>query len=634
MDNAFVSGQKDDVGKDDSLQNLEDNTDMPGENGTNYSELKLKKLARRVNPQHALILNVSKRLQAGKSLIKDSFLRSIFGIGNKIPRHVVTLDEKYLRHCLELIHVNPAKAAQCNISVNLSSVKMGILSDGLNSAKIRDEGTFDLGRFVFDCPLAVGTDNVVIGPAQQWVVGSIMGSRSMANILKSPLLQKMGKLDVDPSLNDVKGSISYDFTSSPGGFGNYYSQKIGSETPISENHKYGSETMHKRLVSVSSINSTCSDQSFSSTSTTISQGMLQCTWKGGIPYFVFSLDNQKEVYVANLSKEGSAHNKGLDYIYLFHSSKGSDKEHGISDNESHLVGKMKVSTSFSICPQDSKIMETEFVLFSGNGTFNWEMQTSSHTHKKNKSLSKKVVEVFKSSHSSKQRTMPRFLRSSSIMEDSSWDPCQDIVKNSDALDGTNILEEELPPNLELTAIVVRDHFPENPRPEVGGWGLKFLRKARVKQYVDTLEAPVLSACSCGISDCSTSMDILVPAGIHGGPRTRNGGPSSLIERWRSGGHCDCGGWDLGCPLTILKARSSKEVGLPPTEMSEACKLFDFYILGSEHGSPTLRMINVHDGLYFIRFQSTLSALQSFSIAVACIHTQSPPLRPKFVQQSR
>ncbi|XP_022721894.1 uncharacterized protein LOC111279214 [Durio zibethinus] len=599
----------------------------------NYSELKLKKLARRVNPQHALILN-AKRLQAGKSLIGGSFLQSIFGIGNKIPRHVVTIDEKYLCRCLELIHINAAKAAQSKVSVNLTSIKMGILSDGLNSAKIRDEDTCDLGSFDFDRPLAVGTGSVVIGPAEQWVVGSIMGRRSMANILKSPLLQKLGALDVDPSLNDVKGLISYDVMRSPGGFINYSSHKLGSETPISDTRNYGSETVHKRLVSVSCTNSTCSDQSFSFNPTAISQGMLQCTWKGGIPCFVFSLDNQREVYVANMSKEGSGRSKGLDYMYLFHSSKGCHKEHGISDNESCLVGKMKVSTFFSICPQDSKVMETEFVLFNDNETFSRELPTSSHNHRKNKSLPKKMVEVFKRSHFSKKRMMSRSRRPSSIMEDSSWDLCQEKDNNSDGVDGTNLLEEQLPPYVELTAIVVRDQFPENTRPEVGGWGLKFLRKAGVKQTVDTLEAPVPSSCSCDTSDCSTRMDILVPASIHVGPRTGNGGPSSLIERWRSGGHCDCGGWDLGCPLTVLKARSSKEGGLPPTDMSEACKLFDFFIQGSKNGSPTLRMANVHDGLYYIHFQSTLSALQSFSIAVAYIHAQSSTLRPKNVQQSR
>lgn len=318
-------------------------------------------------------------------------------------------------------------------------------------------------------------------------------------------------------------------------------------------------------------------------------------------------------------------------MYLFHSSKSSHKEHGISDHE--FVGKMMVSTSFSICPQDSKIMETELVLFSGNITSIREIQTSSNNHRKNKGLSEKVVEAFKSSHLSKQSTLSRFRRSSFIMEDSSWDPCRDSVNNSDSLDGMNLFEEQLPRNLELTAIVVRDHFPENPRPEVGGWGLKFLRKPVAMQNINPLEAPVHSFCSCNNGVCSTSMDALIPAGIHGGQRTRNGGPSSLIERWRSGGHCECGGWDLGCPLTVLKSGPSKG-GSPATDMPEDCKLFDFSIQGPEHGSPTLRMTNVHDGLYLIHFQSALSALQSLAIAVAYIHTQSPTFRPKNVQQSR
>ncbi|TYH82477.1 hypothetical protein ES332_D02G063600v1 [Gossypium tomentosum] len=626
MDDAFGSGQKDDQGKDKPLQNLDNNRDMSGENGLDYSELKLKRLARRVIPQHALILSVGNRLEAGKSPVKDSFLPSIFSVCNTVPRHVITLDEKYLRRCLELICINAAKAAQCNISESLSSVEMSILSDGLNSPNIGDEDACDFQRFVFDRPLAVGTGGVVIRPVGQWVVSSKTGSRSMANILKSPLLQKFGASDVSPSSNAFKRSVSYDFMNSPGSFSNYSSHKLGSETPISKNHKYGSETAHKQRVSESSTDSTCSDQSFSSTSTAISRGMLQCTWKGGIPYFVFSLDNRKEVYVANLSKEGSARGKGPDFMYSFHSSKGSHKEHGISDDESHLVAKMKVMTSFSICPQGSKIMETEFVLFSGNETFNPEVQTPSYNHRKNKGLPKKVVEAFKSSHSSKPRTIRR-LWSSSIVEDSSWGPCQDTVNGPNSLDKMDLLEEEFSPNLELASIVVRNHLPKNPLPEVGGWGLKFLKKAGV-----TAAASVPCNCSLNTDDCSTSTDILVPAGIHGGPR--NDGPSSLIERWRSGGHCDCGGWDLGCPLTVLRARASKQRGLPSTDPSEACMLFDFFVQGSKHGSPTLRIANVHDGLYFLHFQTTLSALQSFSIAVAYIHAQSPNFRQKNVKLSR
>ena len=51
--------------------------------------------------------------------------------------------------------------------------------------------------------------------------------------------------------------------------------------------------------------------------------------------------------------------------------------------------------------------------------------------------------------------------------------------------------------------------------------------------------------------------------------------------------------------------------------------------GSVQGSPIImKMADIHDGLYLIHFKSTLSALQSFSIAVAIIHTRTPALQPK------
>lgn len=45
------------------------------------------------------------------------------------------------------------------------------------------------------------------------------------------------------------------------------------------------------------------------------------------------------------------------------------------------------------------------------------------------------------------------------------------------------------------------------------------------------------------------------------------------------------------------------------------------------GAPVMKMVNIHEGLYFIHFQSSLSALQSFSVAVAIIHTRTPALQP-------
>ncbi|GFY92975.1 hypothetical protein Acr_08g0013710 [Actinidia rufa] len=86
--------------------------------------------------------------------------------------------------------------------------------------------------------------------------------------------------------------------------------------------------------------------------------------------------------------------------------------------------------------------------------------------------------------------------------------------------------------------------------ETGGWGLKFLKKIETRQPVASMETSPSGCCLRNVGDCSTSMNILVPASFHSGPRNRNGDPSSLIRRWGSGGGCDCGGWDIGCPITV------------------------------------------------------------------------------------
>ncbi|RZR73088.1 hypothetical protein BHM03_00019814 [Ensete ventricosum] len=50
--------------------------------------------------------------------------------------------------------------------------------------------------------------------------------------------------------------------------------------------------------------------------------------------------------------------------------------------------------------------------------------------------------------------------------------------------------------------------------------------------------------------------VILPSGVHGS--STHGEPSPLIERWRSGGACDCGGWDEGCMLTVLSDKSQEQ----------------------------------------------------------------------------
>ena len=72
--------------------------------------------------------------QISKLCFKDLFFRCVHGLDNRIPKHMVSLDEKYLRRCLEFMHNTALKAAQCNIPVTLRAAKMVTLSESLNTA--------------------------------------------------------------------------------------------------------------------------------------------------------------------------------------------------------------------------------------------------------------------------------------------------------------------------------------------------------------------------------------------------------------------------------------------------------------------------------------------------------------------
>ncbi|OIV90639.1 hypothetical protein TanjilG_01720 [Lupinus angustifolius] len=599
MENSGLWVQKECLRKNDSLHSLCYNKELSNEDS---SKSQFKKLIKRSNSHHAIVVNAIQS-QVSKVCFKDLFFWHVHGLDNRIPKHMVSVDEKYLRRCLEFVHNSALKAAQCHIPVSLTATNAGILSESLITAKFFGGS----GQYVFECPVTTETGRLSISAdaGEQWT-GMVMGSKSMINILNSALLQQFGASDRNHNLNrmnitDDKGLICYDLKDCSSDLSISSSYK---ETPLMQGHKYCSIPVQKRLPSTSTTNSTFFD-CLSTASSTLSEGMIQCTWEQGVPRFVFSADEQ-EVCVSKLMKVDPTDNKSLDYVYQFHLSKHSQKGHEIPSSE-QLVAKMNVSTSFIVCPNNCRIMETQFTLFGNTEIYDKEMYTTSHSHKKNKRLSKKLSQVF-SSPSWKHR----------ILESCQLEP--------HAPAGSNFLDTNVPPNFELAAIVAKEHLPCKKPEKVGGWGLKFLKKTGVNQ--STLPS---EGCR-NTGDCSTSTNIVIPAGIHGGPRTRNGGPSSLIDRWKSEGHCDCGGWDEGCPLTVLRRRSSKAEFLSQVDTRGECTTVDIVTQGSSNFYPNLRMVNIRDGLYFIHFQLPLSALQSFSIAVAIIHSQSPTLRPNTAQE--
>ncbi|KAF9600957.1 hypothetical protein IFM89_014663 [Coptis chinensis] len=236
----------------------------------------------------------------------------------------------------------------------------------------------------------------------------------------------------------------------------------------------------------------------------------------------------------------------LDCVYLFYKKKVGGKEKGICDKSLDLVGKMNVTSSLTLYADsdNSEVMETQWVLFGADAKKFGNFACSDYILGKTKVSVNKMVDMFRPKHLPKHKSCSQFGIESYVREHISWEA--DTSSNVGRL-GAKIFQAG-PPNVELAAIVLREEAHDSHQETVvGGWGLKFLQKARVRCANTSQVAPVSSEPSQksrlrDMGDCSTSMNVIIPAGAHGGPGTRNGGPSSLTERWRSGGHCD---WRLG-----------------------------------------------------------------------------------------
>jgi len=515
--------------------------------------------------------------ETGESWFQELFHKRSRGIRIRIPKRLVSLDEKNLRRCLKVMHINALKGASCALSVNLSSSDMGFAPDCVTIAR---NSSIERKKHAIDYSMVVGTGGLDVSLVGEGIVDSTMGSDSMMSILRSPLFQKLGISDHEARLGGVslfenKRCIAPAYQSSPGRLSFSPFQKPGKKTLASSNQDYRADSVQRSPISISSGLSVPSDQSSaSSSSPSDSQGMLQCMWKGGIPHFAFSLDEQKELYIASACKVEVANDKVLDYVYSFHLKPTGRNMFDFAD-DTHLVGKMRVSTSFSLCPNHSRVMETKFVLVGANENHAKEMQGSTLNNRRTTKFSK-AMEMFKVGHPLKQRTPSLF---GGIPEDFSADKGLDLGNSLDQRRRDNVREVDFTPNLELAAIVVKDHIQREKieEEEVGGWGLKFLKKAETKQNTASSDASAPSeCCPMNVSKSSATVDIIVPAGHHGQPMTKDGGPTSLIERWRLGGRCDCGGWDIGCPLKVLKARPRRENGWPSSESRSDRKSIDVF----------------------------------------------------------
>ncbi|KAL0907426.1 hypothetical protein M5K25_021837 [Dendrobium thyrsiflorum] len=479
--------------------------------------------------------------------------------------------------------------SNCPLKLRLSEFIFEDLIHQRKTRSLNDPGGFFSDRSVID---SIG--NVVLSHSEWWKLDAFQKNAKAISLFKRSIFTHLS------ILNDV---INEPRSRSPVLVDNTSLQMSKSElTSVGKKASEEVKFSKMNLISCSSSKSTFSANS------SITKGQLQCFQKGGMSSFIFSLDDAPQaIYMASPLKIESSSEKAIDGMYLFYfkDNKNSDcREHSM--NSTTLIAKMKVSSSIILTPNRVRIMETEFVLYGLQGELPNKLQKSSSIVSGSKGFTRKVAEIFRPSNMAKIKPKEEFHKQQK------FDGLSDISESSPANDAFDVLL----PNLELAAIVVRECFQDSTNGLIfGGWGLKFLEKAGHK---DTSSEPPCSTKNPANKDESAKiMNVIIPADLHGGPVTRHGGPASIIARWRSGGHCDCGGWDIGCPLTVLNHSSIySNASTKDTEK----KPVNLFIEGTKNGGhPTLSMMKVTEGLYSIYFRSSLSILQSFSIAVASIH---------------
>ncbi|XP_072963605.1 uncharacterized protein [Typha angustifolia] len=522
------------------------------------------------------------------------------------------------------------KSSSLNIASNMISLKL--IMKNLRQRR-RAQNITDLDHTVNESLPAVCTGNVAICPSGRLIFDSIEAAIKLRTQAKSSLIFSLGDLHCTARQISLRSHRHVNYSElivSPSEICNTSMPKA--QVELSKRKLSGFSISEEMFPSCSSATPMSSHQSTSSLHYSVSTGLLRCVWKSGLPYFEFSVeDDTGEFYVANPLRVESSVDKALDYIYLFHTGTYGRKDSRITtSNASKFVGKMKVSSSLILNSDKSNFMETEFVLF-GSDDDRLSKMKSSISPAKSKWLAKKVAEMIRPGHSPKPKYIHRAEKSCShldVLHEVMTSECSGIDESGPA----DLLAEDFRPGLELTAIVVKDyHYNSKKESVVGGWGLKFLAKAEANHSDTPLQTSSAHDSSQEIykqnrQKSARRMNVLVPAGFHGRPIARSGGPSGLTERWKSGGTCDCGGWDMGCPITVLDNKPT--FSEPFTEMEpQDCGSVNLFMEGAKNGEPVLRLVNAGEGLYVIYFQSTLSPLQCFSVGVATIHSQSTDLHP-------
>ncbi|KAM3321751.1 hypothetical protein P3S67_002902 [Capsicum chacoense] len=322
-------------------------------------------------------------------------------------------------------------------------------------------------------------------------------------------------------------------------------------------------------------------------------GLLRSDKKNGLPFFEFSVKSPEDSFVAKSWKVENT----LDWVYTFlslhHKRKSNASGWRLKDGvrEPLLVGQMQVScylcTDIKSAGDCDNSMVTEFVLY-------------------DTPYSGKRVSSQESCQSSPDVTVaPK-----ASDEKSSGANCDRGHFDSSTPLGVAQLQSQV----EIAAIAIEVPFEKRE-------SLKFTSEdTKADQPLPNLLDLSVVEQRIGHSDSVSpaKVNVVIPSGHHGLPTTESPGPSSLLDRWRMGGGCDCGGWDMACPLHIFgNPNIHFDDNRPRVEIQQPLELF---IQGRNDKAPALTMTLKEDGQYSVDFHAQLSALQAFSVCVSILHS--------------
>ncbi|PIA49439.1 hypothetical protein AQUCO_01300330v1 [Aquilegia coerulea] len=346
-------------------------------------------------------------------------------------------------------------------------------------------------------------------------------------------------------------------------------------------------------------------------------GLLTLELKHGVPYFEFSFKDPEDVISAKTWRANNA----FSWVYTFHSMtrRRTSNSSGWGTRERHkessMIGQMQVSCFLLSEMRNNgsfdNSMVTEFVLYDimqARRTFPTEDKCHSSTKLKETTgiACENLVEgdlpceLNDSCDLVNQRHQTEYASASGDLDSSThypWAPA------------------DLHPNREIAAIVIQVPF-ENRESLKGKQG----DQPGVKEHQNLLDYSSVDHRSTddlsGIN--RANIKVVTPAGAHGLPSKKAGGsPSPLLERWRSGGSCDCGGWDMACPLLVFDNHSDQDM------KNRRCignqQPIELFFQGAKDNMPALTIISTADGQYSVDFHARLSKLQAFSICVAILH---------------